>query len=226
MLQCLEWGALMEFTCSSRTHSQRGASQDNTIGPPHSQMCSVSKNPLLRQPCTFKPAANLQTNHTLARRLGARLSGTEWNGAERSASLFQPGTANPCRFRYPGWTGTRNPTYERALLADNAGEVGGLGAVPETDERDGGDTTAGSTGARGAIVAANGGTSCGNGSAGGGGGGSRSNSGGAGGGSGGSGGSGGQEGSVDEFDFEAGELGSTERLVLAAAGRLVEAAGK
>eukprot|EP00955_Chlamydomonas_euryale_P111802 366091-Chlamydomonas_euryale.AAC.6 len=41
------------------------------IGPPNSQRCSVNKKPLLGQPCTAKPTVNLQTSHTLARRLGA-----------------------------------------------------------------------------------------------------------------------------------------------------------
>eukprot|EP00955_Chlamydomonas_euryale_P091630 364639-Chlamydomonas_euryale.AAC.8 len=56
------------------------------IGPPNSQLCSVNKTPLLGQPCTAKPTVNLQTNHTLARRLDARMSGTEWIGAEHSAA--------------------------------------------------------------------------------------------------------------------------------------------
>eukprot|EP00955_Chlamydomonas_euryale_P097493 365080-Chlamydomonas_euryale.AAC.11 len=56
------------------------------IGPPNSQLCSVNKNPLPGQPCTAKPTVNLQTNHTFARRLGARLSGTERNEAQRSVA--------------------------------------------------------------------------------------------------------------------------------------------
>eukprot|EP00955_Chlamydomonas_euryale_P093518 364789-Chlamydomonas_euryale.AAC.17 len=73
-----------------------------------------------------KPAANLQTNHTLACRLGASLSGMERNRAQRSlalCSIVKPNSSTSqvfLRVRGHGKVGRASPTHMLMYAARTA----------------------------------------------------------------------------------------------------------